>query len=81
MASTQRAVLSISVPPKIAIEYRKIAHDQGESISQLFREMFATYRQEKIKSDFFKIQSYGESKAKEQNITEAMIEAIVFEDR
>ena len=81
LSNTHRSVLSISLPPMIASEYRKIAELQGESISQLFREMFALYRQEKIRNDFYKLQEYGREKAKEQNITEEMIEKLVFEDR
>lgn len=81
MPSRQRAVMTISVPPDTAKEYRAIAAAKGESVSQFFREMFAFYKQHKLEEEFFALQSYGAKKAGRLKITEAEIEKIVFEGR
>ena len=81
MASRQRVAITVSVPPEIAREYRTIAKDKGETISQFFREIFIFYKQEKLKDDFYRLQRYGVEKARKLSITEEEIERLVFEDR
>ena len=81
MEKRQRVAITISVPPETAQEYRKIAKIQGETISQLFREMFELYKEEKLKKEFYALQRYGARKARELKITEKEIEKIVFEGR
>ena len=44
MPQRQRVVMTISLPPEIGKEYREIAKKKGESISQLFREIFNFYK-------------------------------------
>ncbi|MBI3752556.1 MAG: CopG family transcriptional regulator [Deltaproteobacteria bacterium] len=81
MPSRQRAVMTISVPPLTAKEYRKIAGEQGESISQLFRDMFDLYKRQKLKEEFKGLQKYGAQRAKKLNLTEREIERLIFEGR
>ena len=81
MESRQRVVMTISVPPDTAKEYRKIAKSKGESASQLFREIFEFYKQEKLKEEFAALQKYGVTQAKKMKITEKEIEKLVFEGR
>ena len=81
MESRQRVVMTISVPPDTAKEYRKIAKAKGESSSQFFREMFEFYKQKKLKEQFADLRKYGVEKAKKLKITEKEIEKLVFEGR
>lgn len=81
MSSRQRVVMTVSVPPETAKEYKKLAEAKGETISQLFRDMYAFYKREKIKEEFYRLQRYGARKAKELKITEKDIEKLVFEGR
>jgi hypothetical protein len=81
MSTRQRVVMTISVPPDTAKEYRETAKAKGESISQFFREIFAFYKQQRLEEEFYKIQQYGARKAKELKITERDIEKLIFEGR
>ena len=81
MPSQQRAVMTISLPSPTAKEYRKIAKEKGESISQLFREMFNLYKEQKLKEEFKELQEYGSQRAKRLSLTEREIEKLVFEGR
>ena len=81
MGTRQRAVMSLSLSPDTAKEYKEIAKTEGKTISGLFREMFFFYKQEKLKKEFFAIQDYGVEKAKEMNISEEEIERLIFAGR
>ena len=81
MPSRQRVVMTLSVPPDTAKEYRKLARAKGETISQLFREVFKFYREEKLREEFFELQRYGAKKAGELKLTEKDIEKLIFEGR
>lgn len=81
MPSRQRVVMTISVPPQTAEEYKEIAREKGETLSEFFREIFAFYRQEKLSKELRAIQSYGIKKAREMKITEKEIERLIFEGR
>ncbi len=81
MPSRQRAVMTISLPPAMAKEYRRLAKEKGENSSEFFREIFAFYKREHLIGEFRKLQKYGSEKAKEMNITEDDIEKLVFSDR
>jgi len=52
MGTRQRAVMSLSLSPDTAKEYKEIAKTEGKTISGLFREMFFFYKQEKLKKEF-----------------------------
>nr|HLA50303.1 CopG family transcriptional regulator [Thermodesulfovibrionia bacterium] len=81
MPSRQRVVMTLSVPPDTAKEYRKLAKAKGETISQLFRDVFSFYKEEKLRGEFFQLQKYGAKKARELKITEKDIEKLIFEGR
>jgi len=81
MPSRQRAVMTLSVPPLMATEYRQLAKEKGETASEFFREIFTFYKQQKLQQEFTELQQYGAAKAKEIGITEADIERLVFGDR
>jgi len=81
MPTRKRIAMTISLPPEIAQEYNKIARTKGETKSQLFREMFNLYRQEKLEDEFFRLQKYGAKKVKEMKLTEKDIERLIFEGR
>jgi hypothetical protein len=73
--------MTLSVPPKTAKEYRKLARSKGETISQLFREVFTFYKEEKLRDEFFELQRYGAKRARELKLTERDIEKLIFEGR
>lgn len=81
MPSRQRAVVTLSVPPLMAAEYRQLAKEKGESASELFREMFTYYKQNKLKKELYELQVYGASKIREMGINEGEIEQLIFGDR
>lgn len=81
MPTRQRAVMTISVPPAMAKEYRRLAKEKGESSSEFFREIFTFYKKENLIGEFRKLQEYGSPKAKVMEITEAEIERLVFSGR
>jgi metal-responsive CopG/Arc/MetJ family transcriptional regulator len=81
MQNRQRVVMSISVPPDIARECKEIAKAKGETMSQLFRDMLLSYKQEKLKDELYGLQRYGSRKAKDLEITEKDIEKMIFEGR
>ncbi len=81
MPSRQRAVMTFSVPPAMAEEYRQLAREKGESASELFREIFTFYKQEKLRQDLASLQEYGAGKARQMQISEEQIEYLVFGDR
>jgi len=81
MPARKRIAITISVPPDMAKEYETIARTKGETKSQLFREMFNLYRQEKLEEEFYRLQKYGIKKAREMKLTEKDIERLVFEGR
>lgn len=81
MSSSQRAVLSLSVPPEMAREYRALARERGESASEMFRDMYTAWRGRQLKARYKTLQSYGAARAAEAGITEKDIERLVFGGR
>lgn len=81
MPSRQRAVMTLSVPPLMAAEYRQLAREKGESASELFREMFTFYKQNKLKKELYDLQEYGAGKVREMGLSEDEIERLIFGDR
>jgi hypothetical protein len=65
----------------MATEYRRLAKEKGESASELFREIFTFYKQQKLKNELADLQQYGTAKTREAGITEDDIERLVFGDR
>lgn len=81
MPIRKRIAMTISLPPDIAKEYEKMARIKGETKSQLFREMFSLYREERLEDGFFRLQKYGVKKAREMKLKERDIERLIFEGR
>jgi hypothetical protein len=73
--------MTVSVPPSMAKEYRRLAKEKGENSSEFFREIFTFYKRENLIGDFRKLQEYGSVKTKEMKITEDEIEKLVFSGR
>jgi hypothetical protein len=65
----------------MAEEYRQLAREKGESASELFREIFTFYKQQKLHRELAALQEYGSAKAREMEICEETIESLVFGDR
>ncbi len=76
-----RTVITISVPPETAKAYRELAKRKKESASQLFREMFDTYKRRELEAEFRKIQRYAKRTPGKLKLTEKDIERMVFEGR
>ncbi|MBM4271042.1 MAG: CopG family transcriptional regulator [Deltaproteobacteria bacterium] len=81
MGSRRRSIMSLSLSPDIAEEYKNIARSEGKTVSGLFRDMFNFYKQEKLIKEFYGLQEYGAEKVKRLNITEEEIERLIFEGR
>lgn len=81
MPSRQRAVMTLSVPPLMAAEYKQLAREKGESASELFREMFTFYKQHKLKKELYELQEYGAGQVAEMGLNEEDIEQMIFGDR
>ena len=80
--SPKRKLLTVSLPPDLARKFDKLAQSEGKNKSQLFREMFHTYEQLRQEREFYEFQRYGANKARKMSIlTEADVEALVFQDR
>ncbi|MGH7409935.1 MAG: CopG family ribbon-helix-helix protein [Candidatus Methylomirabilis sp.] len=78
----KRVPLTISLPPELAREFDTLAKDQAKNKSQLFREMFRTYQQRRVEQEFLELQRYGARQARKKGVlTEADVEALVFQDR
>ncbi|MCZ6486026.1 MAG: ribbon-helix-helix domain-containing protein [Acidobacteria bacterium] len=80
--SPKRKLLTVSLPPEMARNFDKLARDEGKNKSQLFREMFHAYERQRLEREFNDLQRYGASEARKMGIlTEADVEALVFQDR
>ena len=77
-----RIAVTISIPPAVAEEYDRLARATAKNRSELFREMFETYRRTRGEELFGDLQRYGSRKARERGVrTERDVERLVFEDR
>jgi metal-responsive CopG/Arc/MetJ family transcriptional regulator len=83
MATNQKRVpLTVSLPPNLAREFDKLAEAEEKNKSQLFRDMFRTYRQRRQEEEFFELQRYASRQARKKGVlTEEDVDAIVFRDR
>ncbi len=74
--------LTVSVPPDLARKFEKLAKAEAKNKSQLFRDTFRAYQQQRIEEEFFELQRYGAKQARKKGIlTEADVEALIFQDR
>lgn len=78
----KRVPLTVSVPPDLARKFQKLAKAEAKNKSQLFRDMFRAYEQRRLEQEFLELQRYGARQARKKGIlTEADVEALVFQDR
>ena len=59
---------TISLPPEFAREVEEIAREERKSLSAVIQEALKLSRKEKLKKEFYQIQNYWSSKAKEKGI-------------
>jgi hypothetical protein len=81
MGTRQSEIITISVPPSVAKEYRSVAKKKGESASALFREMFERFRKDELEEQLGRLQAYGRERSGGGEITEKEIEKLVFGGR
>ncbi len=78
----KRTPITVSVPPDLARKFEKLAKAEAKNKSQLFRDMFRAYQQQRLEEEFFELQRYGAKQARKKGIlTEAYVEALVLKDR
>jgi metal-responsive CopG/Arc/MetJ family transcriptional regulator len=59
---------TISLPFELAREVEEIASQERKSLSAVIQEALRPSRKEKLKKEFYQIQNYWSSKAKEKGI-------------
>ena len=68
----KRTPITVSVPPDLARKFEKLAKAEAKNKSQLFRDMFRAYQQQRLEEEFFELQRYGAKQARKKGIlTEA----------
>jgi hypothetical protein len=81
MARTTR-ILSLSLSPKLARAFERLARRKHQDKSGLFREMIAAYEQMQWLERFRRLQAYGARKARKLNLfTEKDIDRLVLQGR
>ncbi|MCZ7627084.1 MAG: CopG family transcriptional regulator [Candidatus Methylomirabilota bacterium] len=78
----RRVPLTVSLPAELARKFEGLAKVEAKNKSQLFRDMFRVYQQQRLEQEYFELQRYGTRQARKKGIlTEADVEALVFQDR
>lgn len=78
----KRVPVTVSLPPDLARKFERWAKAEAKNKSQLFRDMFRAYEQRRVEQEFFELQRYGARQARKKGVlTEADVEALVFQDR
>ncbi len=78
----KRVALTVSLPPSLARKFERMAKAAAKNKSQLFREMLQAYEKRTLEEEFFELQRYGAKEARRKGVlTEAEVEALVFQDR
>jgi metal-responsive CopG/Arc/MetJ family transcriptional regulator len=77
-----RVPLTVSVPSELATKFEKLAKAEAKNKSQLFREMVSIYEQRRQEEAFLALQRYGARQGRKKGVlTEADVEALIFQDR
>ncbi|MCP9473427.1 MAG: ribbon-helix-helix protein, CopG family [Nitrospira sp.] len=77
-----RVPLTVSVPSELAAKFEQFAKAEAKNKSQLFREMVSLYEQRRKEEEFLALQRYGAGQARKKRVlTEADVEALVFQNR
>jgi metal-responsive CopG/Arc/MetJ family transcriptional regulator len=78
----KRVPVTVSVPANLATDFEKLARAEEKNKSQLFRDMFRSYQQQRLEREFEELQRYGARRARKRRVlTEADVEAVVFARR
>jgi predicted transcriptional regulator len=59
---------TISLPFELAKEVEEMARDERKTLSAIVQDALKVVRRERLKKDFYQIQKYWSSKAKEKGI-------------
>jgi len=59
---------TISLPPDLAREVEEMAREEGKPVSAVIQDALRRAKRERLKKDFYQVQSYWSSKAKEKGI-------------
>jgi metal-responsive CopG/Arc/MetJ family transcriptional regulator len=59
---------TISLPPDLAEEIEMIAGEEGKTLSAVIQDALRSTRRERLKKEFYQLQGYWSSKAKEKGI-------------
>ena len=59
---------TISLPFELAREVEEIAREERKTLSAVIQEALKISRKEKLRKDFYQVQNYWSSKAKEKGI-------------
>jgi hypothetical protein len=65
---TKAVKKTISLPFELAREVEEIAREERKSLSAVIQESLKISRKERLKKEFYQIQNYWSSKAKEKGI-------------
>lgn len=77
-----RVPVTLSIPSELAARFEKLAKAEAKNRSQLFREMVSVYERCRLEDEFLALQRYGVKQARKKGVlTEADVEALVFQDR
>ena len=77
-----RVAVTISIPPRLAEDYDRLARITAKNRSQLFREMFELYRQSQEEEAFEASSVTAAARpASEAVLTERDVARLVFQDR
>jgi len=73
---------TISLPPEMAKEVEEVAKEERRNLSELFREAFRVYREEKELREIKKVQMMMGAKLAAKGITsEEQVEQLTYEKR
>ena len=77
-----RVPVTLSLPQGIARQFVKLAKEEAKNRSELFRDMFRVFQQQRSEREFLDIQRYGVAQARAKGVlTEDDVERIVREGR
>ncbi|MEX2458741.1 MAG: ribbon-helix-helix protein, CopG family [Actinomycetota bacterium] len=75
-------VLTVSVPPETAVDFDRMAEEEGRNKSELFREMLRVYTVWRRTQTFESLQRYGAARAREAGVfTEEDVDRLIQEYR
>lgn len=74
-------VFTISFPEDLAVQVEQVAKQESRNISELFREAFRTYRQERIHQKLGTVRKKVAARSSQARYTEDDVERLVDEIR